>query len=193
MVSERLRSLARLARYLPDRVLHALRRRSPARRLRRLPPPESVLFICLGNICRSPYAAAVARRLVPAGVRVESAGFIGPGRPSPVEAVTAAGERDIDLTPHRSQSVTPEILQSTDLVVVMDQAQRDRIASAWPALAGRTVLLGDFDPEPIARRAIPDPVEQPLEAVRACYARVERCTRALCGLWDERGAGDAGS
>ena len=190
MVSERLRSLARLARYLPDQVLHGRRRRAAPRRLRRLPSPKSVLFICLGNICRSPYAAAMARRLLPAGVKVESAGFIGPGRPSPAEAVAAAGERGVDLAAHRSQSVTPEILRSTDLVVVMDRAQRDRIASAWPALSGRTVLLGDLDPEPIARRAIPDPVEQPLEAFRACYARVERCTRALCSLWDERGAGE---
>jgi len=189
MASQRLRSVARYARYLPDRVLHALRRRSAARRLTRLPPPKVVLFICHGNICRSPYAAAWARRLLPAGTRVESAGFIGQNYPSPVEAVAAAGERGIDLTAHRSQRVTPELLEAAELVVVMDRGQRDRIVSARPQLASRTVLLGDLDPEPIARRAIHDPVFQTVEVFRSTYARVERCTRALCGLWEERGAG----
>ena len=192
MASERPRSVARFVRYLPDRVLHSLRRRSAARRLRRLSPPRGVLFICHGNICRSPYAAAWARLLLSAGTRVESAGFIGQGYLSPAEAVAAAGERGVDLAPHRSQQVTPELLDASDLVVVMDGAQRERILGARPALAGRTVLLGDLDPEPIARRAIYDPVFQSVEVFRATYARVERCTRVLCGLWDERGAGDAG-
>ncbi len=180
--------LARLARHLPDRILHARRRRLATRRLRSLQRPRAILFICHGNICRSPYAAAVARRLLPDPAGIASAGFIGPGRASPPEAIAAARESGIDLTPHRSQLVTPRLLEAADLVLVMDVDQRRRIVAARPALAGRTVLLGDLDPRPITTRAIPDPVNQPVEAFRSCYARVERCSRALSGLWSDAAA-----
>ena len=176
---------ARLARHLPDRMLHRRRRQSAARRLASRPRPAAMLFICHGNICRSPFAEASARRRLPAATRVESAGFIGPDRPSPPEAVAAAAELGMDLTPHRSRVLTPEMLRAADLVLVMDAGQRQRLLLGRPALAERIFLLGDFDPEPIERRAIPDPVEKPVEAFRSCYARIERCTSLLCGLWDQ--------
>ena len=93
VLTDRLKSLARQARRYPERLLHPWRYHAALRRLRRTPPLRSVLFICHGNICRSPYAAAAARRLLPESVAVESAGFIGPDRPSPPEAVAVAAER----------------------------------------------------------------------------------------------------
>jgi protein-tyrosine-phosphatase len=176
---------ARLLRHLPDRLLHGRRRRSAARRVAARGRPATLLFICHGNICRSPYAEASARRRLGAATRVESAGFIGPDRASPAEAVAAASEVGIDLTAHRSRVLTPEMLRAAGLVVVMDAGQRERLLLGRWALADRIVVLGDFDPEPIERRAIPDPVEKPVEAFRSCYARIERCVALLCGLWDE--------
>src|SRR5207245_10184938 len=77
---------ARTARSLPARLLHPLRRWQTRRRLGGRPPPRSIVFVCHGNICRSPYAAAAFSREVPpmfrAGVRIDSAGFVGPGRPA---------------------------------------------------------------------------------------------------------------
>ncbi len=173
-------------------MLHGWRFRSTTRRLAARGRPKSLLFICHGNICRSPYAAASARRHLPPESHVESAGFIGPGRPAPPAAVAAAAEQKIDLTPHRSQLVTAELLQAADLVVVMDAAQRDRLALGRPAIASRLVVLGDLDPAPITRRGIPDPVDQPVDVFRSCYARIERCTTVLCGLWDAARAEPAG-
>lgn len=193
MLADRLRLLARRARDLPDRVLHPWRRQATTRLLARQPLPRAVLFVCHGNICRSPYAAAVARRLLRAGSAVESAGFIGPGRSSPPEAVAVAAERGTDLTPHRSQLVTAEHLLNSDVVVVMDQEQRRRVLAMRPALADRVVLLGDLDPEPITGRAVPDPVDQPIDAFRSSYDRVDRCVRVLAALWREGSAGDAQS
>ncbi len=180
--------LARWARHLPDRMLHARRRKHAGRQLETIGQPRAILVVCHGNICRSPFAAALARQLLPASIKVESAGFIGPGRPSPAEAVTVARESGVDLTAHRSQLVTPQLLEAADLVLVMDSGQRRQIVALRGALAGRTVLLGDLDPQPITRRAIPDPVDQPVEAFRASYARIERCTRALSGLWRDAAA-----
>ena len=77
MVSE----ILRLGRHAPDRLLHPLRRRAARADLTRRVAPSSMLVICHGNICRSPFAAAVLRaRLAGTGVCVESAGFFGPGR-----------------------------------------------------------------------------------------------------------------
>ena len=183
MLIETLKSAARGARHLPDRLLHPWRRRSSLRRLARLPGPGTVLFVCHGNICRSPYAAAVARRLLPATVAVESAGFIDADRPSPPQAITVAGERGLDLSPHRSQVIELGHVREVDLIVVMDSEQRHRLVSSRPELGGRVVLLGDLDPEPITRRTVLDPVEQPAEVFRSCYDRIDRCVDVLAVLW----------
>lgn len=192
VIPESLRALARSARHLPDRLLHSWRRGSLGRRLALRPVPHTILFVCNGNICRSPYAAAVAQRLFTGTVAVESAGFIGPNRPSPPEAVAVAAERGLDLSSHRSKLLTPERLRAADVVVVMDGGQRRRIVRGHGAPAA-LVVLGDLDPQPISRRAIPDPVDQPAEVFRSCYDRIDRCVRELAGLWNEaseRNAGD---
>ena len=179
MLTETLRSIARTVRHFPDRALHPWRRARAARRLARRLVPSRVLFICHGNICRSPYAAAVARTLFPRDIAVDSAGFIGPGRASPDEAVQAARERSADLSKHRSQLLTAEHLSDTDLFVVMDTQQRRRLLRGRHGLRERVALLGDFDPEPIATRTVLDPVERPVEVFRTCYARIDRCVAGL--------------
>jgi protein-tyrosine-phosphatase len=77
-------------------------------------------------------------------------------------------------------------------MVVMDPQQRRHLIAMRPALSDRVVLLGDLDPEPITRRAVPDPVEQPSEVFRSCYDRIERCVRVFAALRRE-GCDDAQS
>src|SRR5262245_48316195 len=116
----------RFLRHLPDRLLHA-RRREAATALLRKSDVTSVLFVCYGNVCRSPYAAAVFARALDAqpdvSVRVASAGFIGPGRNPPDNAVAAAERRGLDVSSHRSQLITPEIIRDASVVVVMAAEQ----------------------------------------------------------------------
>ena len=170
----------RQARGTPERLLHPLRRAAALRRLRRRPPPGIVLFVCHGNVCRSPYAAALLRRLLPSflpgAVRVESAGFVGPGRPCPRWAVEVAAERGLDLSRHQSRLLTPLEVQSAELVVVMDSMQRRLLRMLF---GGDGVVLGDLDPARIERREIEDPVEQAKEAFERSYSRIDRCVRAL--------------
>ncbi|HXY69199.1 MAG TPA: hypothetical protein VEH62_07090 [Gemmatimonadales bacterium] len=170
------------------RLLHRGRRWMTLRRLARRPQPPSLLFLCHGNLCRSPFAAGAARRLLPAYVDVASAGFLAAGRRSPSDAVAAAAELGVDLAGHRSQLITGAHLVNTDLVVVMDREQRRRVLAMRPGLAGRVLLLGDLDPEPGPWRDVPDPVNQPLDAFRSAYARIDRCVRSLVSPWRE-GAG----
>jgi protein-tyrosine phosphatase len=176
MVAELLRRLRRA----PDGVLHALRRRRSLEALRRRPRPASVLVVCHGNICRSPFAAALLRRaLGGSGVRVNSAGFMGPGRPSPAEAVAAAARSGVDLSAHRSQLLTVDSARAADLIVVMDSAQRREICDRFGRREPDVLVLGDLDPQAIDGRTIRDPVNQPLAVFEESYARIERCVREL--------------
>jgi protein-tyrosine phosphatase len=169
----------RRVRRTPEWLLRPLRRRTVVRRLQRRPALRGILIVCHGNVCRSPYAAALLRRMLAASfdaAHVESAGFVLPGRPCPRWAVEVAAQRGVDLSGHRSRVVTPADVRSADLVVVMDASQRDLVRVLF---GGDPVVLGELDPEASERRDIEDPVEQPKEAFERSYARIDRCMRAL--------------
>jgi protein-tyrosine phosphatase len=180
--------LSRL-RGAPDRLLHSLHRRRALAALGRRPAPAAILVVCHGNICRSPFAAALlAGYLAPAGVRVGSAGFLGLNRPCPPEAVTAAAGRGVDLAAHRSRLLTPDAARRADLIVVMDPAQGRAVRERFGRLPRDIVVLGDLDPAPLTRRAIHDPVDQSLEVFEQSYARIERCVVELVQALSARSA-----
>lgn len=180
MADELLMVPARHLRHAPDRLMHPVRRRAARRALRGRRPPSTVLVVCHGNICRSPFAAGLlAQALGPAGVLVASAGFTGPGRAAPAEACIAALRRGVDLSAHRAQLVTPVLVRGAELVVVMDPGQARAMRERFGRGPLDVIVLGDLDPEPIVTRAIHDPVNQPLEAFEESYERIERCARAL--------------
>lgn len=168
---------------MPERLLHARRRRRALDALRRRPVPAMVLVVCHGNICRSPFAAALlARDVAAADVRVESAGFVGPDRACPREAVVVAARWGVDLSGHRSQLLTPDLARGADLIVVMDPAQGRAICDRF-GMSSRAILpLGDLDPLPLATQVILDPVEQGPDVFAKSYQRIERCIGELVAV-----------
>ena len=181
-VSRLLRQLARAVRRTPERLLHPMRRHRALQRLRRNGAPASVLFVCHGNICRSPYAAAVMQAALPSSLRrlrITSAGFIGAGRPVPPEGLAVAGRLGVDLSGHRSAPLTASVVGAAQLVIVMDADQRHEIVQRFGRRAEEVLVLGDCDPQPIDTRTIRDPVEQPVEVFEATYARIDRCISQL--------------
>jgi protein-tyrosine phosphatase len=130
-----------------------------------------VLFICMGNICRSPTAEAVfadlVRRTAPhAGIEVDSAAThdYHIGHPPDRRSVATARRRGIDLSALRSRLLVPEDFARFDLLLVMDeQNRRDALARAPRAAAGggaapaeRVRLLLDYAPQ-LGVREVPDP------------------------------------
>lgn len=123
-----------------------------------------VVFVCAGNRCRSPLAAAfatdlLARRLgvdradlLAAGYRVESAGTdcLGGERATP-EADGAAALWGCDLEGHRSRPLTPTMVEEADEILVMTAVQRASILEFAPDAAGRVRL---FD---LAGKDVADP------------------------------------
>jgi protein-tyrosine phosphatase len=169
-----------------DQLLHPLRRFVLRRRLARADFPRTILFVCHGNVCRSPYAAASfsrsLARAIPDVIRVSSAGFVGPDRAPPAAAIAAALRRGIDLEPHRSSLVLADRVRASDIIVVMsaDQAGaiRRRLGGARPLIA----VLGDLDPHPIESRTVRDPWDGDADTFDTSFGRIDRCVDSLVGL-----------
>lgn len=171
------RGAARWALRLPERLLHPVRRGRARDRLRDARLSGPVLFVCQGNICRSPYAEERFRILARGRFEAASAGLTGPDRPSPETARAVSAERDVDLTGHRSRLVSHPMLGEAGLVVVMEPAQARVLARRF-GHAG-ALVLGDLDPKPVRRRPIRDPIFQPPEVFREVYDRIDRCVEGL--------------
>lgn len=178
-----------------DRRLHRLRRSAALKMLDELRPIESLVFVCKGNICRSPFAEALFVALLPewlrGGCRVSSAGLWGADRPSPDEALRVASTYGIDLTGHRSRTLSREILEGVDLVVVMSSEQMREVVQRFDCPSRRVLILGDLDPEPIKERTIIDPWSHSEAVFEASYARIHRTMEVLVGgvVRGHRGAG----
>nr|WP_282594606.1 hypothetical protein [Halomarina salina] len=104
-------------------------------------------MLCAGNICRSPLAHYyLERRLEEAGIddiTVDSAGMAGRGgRPSPTNAVSVATEHDVDLSPHRSQDVTAQLLADADVAFLMDIRNYRYYMREFPEYAHKFFFLG---------------------------------------------------
>lgn len=172
--------MLRTIRRTPNRLLHARRRTAAQAAISNINPPWRLLVLCHGNICRSPFAAAVLQRdLHGAAVVVESAGFISPGRPSPADAQRAASIRNVNLSHHRSRLITLELARAATVVLVMDERQAQAVVGTYGKPRARVLLLGDFDPQPVDTRSITDPFEKSADVYGLVYERIERCASVL--------------
>ena len=119
-------------------------RKWQARRLKRkLAAARNVLFVCKGNICRSPFAEHLARRVLPAEVEVASSGYWrDTGRRCPTESVEVARGMGIDLSAHRSRLLTSEQVSRADLVLVFDEENLSVVRELHPAATGKLHRIG---------------------------------------------------
>jgi protein-tyrosine-phosphatase len=181
-----LRKALRNALHLIDRILHPLRRRRARRTLERVGPVRSILFICHGNICRSPYAAVAYRQRLPGSLRgaytIDSAGFIGPDRPSPPLALSVAARRGVDLSAHRSALLSREKIANASVVVVMSRVQKKAIQKEFRRAPDSILILGDLDQSPIRTRTITDPYSQTEDIFETSFTRIDRCLEQLTSL-----------
>lgn len=158
------------------------------------PEQISVLFVCLGNICRSPTAEGVFRKLIDeAGlaerIRIDSAGTAGyhEGAPPDARAAAAAAARGIDLGGLQARRVVAEDFEVFDLILAMDEDNLADLRSVAPEGArARLALLLEFAAER-SETAVPDPYyggrngfEQVLDLVsEACAGLFEDLRRRL--------------
>jgi len=105
-------------------------------------------MVCVGNICRSPMAAAVlASRLRALGRpgSVDSAGVaVREGTPADPIARELMRERGLDISRHRARQLTPELLADFELVLVMEEGLKREVEQLHPPARGRVQRLGRF-------------------------------------------------
>jgi protein-tyrosine phosphatase len=136
-----------------------------------------VLIVCTGNTCRSPMAEGVLKTMLrQRGLEgeydVESAGVAAVDwGEATAETREAAWERGIDLTLHRPRQITSQMTREADLILVMNERHRSRIAVIDPHARERTHILRKVaaelkGSEPIGRREIEDPYGGPPSGYR---------------------------
>ncbi len=151
-----------------------------------------ILTVCLGNICRSPAAAAVIRSEAAAAgidVEVDSAGTAAyhVGEPPHPQSVAAGNRRGyrVDGT---ARQLRGDDFTAFDLIVTMDESNLRNVERLRPAGAGaRVVPFRSFDPT-ATDGEIPDPWGKPDTAYEHMYDLIERAARGLvAGLTDGEG------
>lgn len=155
-----------------------------ARAIRAWSDADSLLFVCFGNVCRSPFAERFVVQRLGEDRRAVSAGhYRVSGRLPPGEAVSAAREFGVELKGHRSQVLSRELVDQADAVFVFDDHNYGAVTSEQPEAAERTHLLGALREE--GPLMISDPFGGPPPLYDAVYkqivAAIEAAERARRG------------
>ncbi|GAB4339918.1 MAG: low molecular weight protein arginine phosphatase [Candidatus Abyssubacteria bacterium] len=143
-----------------------------------------MLFLCSGNLCRSPIAEGILKKRLREmniqSVRVASAGTIAlDGEPAAPLAIKAAAERGVDLSRHRARRLTMKVLKEADLVLGMERAHVRQADAILKDEGAKYRLLSEFGPARMHGRDIDDPYGAPYEYFIEAYNTIEQCVNSL--------------
>ncbi len=156
---------------------------------------KTILFICTGNICRSPMAEGIFRHILKGrrrDIQVMSAG-IGAmeGQPPSHYAVQAVKELGIDISKQRSRMLTAELVQQADYIFGMTHSHVDTVLLLYPQAAEKTFLLREFDDTlDIFEKDISDPIGGSYEVYLNCRDQIEQGIASLMRFIEQRRGAD---
>lgn len=148
-------------------------------------PPRtacSFLFVCFGNIMRSPMCEALMKRAVSSWTRdivIVSAGLNAvPGRIAHPWGIAAAKEFGIALENHRAQVLTSEMVTKAEVVFAMDYENMVQLRSRYPEAKDKLYMLGAFGGANLSPE-INDPYYSGEDGTRQCYKMLQICINNL--------------
>ena len=155
--------------------------------------PVNVLFVCTGNICRSPSAEAILRHKAERSglaerLRIDSAG-LGEwhlGHPPDPRATDAVAARGYPMGDQTARAVEPRDFERFDYVIAMDEGHYAQLSDMAPAAAkGRVRLFLEFAPH-AGRKSVPDPYYGDTRGFDAMVDLIEAGTDGLLAEIAER-------
>ena len=140
----------------------------------------SFLFVCYGNLMRSPMAEAMLRHVLRErginGIAVRSAGVHAvPGREAHPWALAVSRELSLPLDQHRAQPVSKELVATSDAIFAMDFENLAELQTLYPAARDKIFLLSAFAEGEQRDREIHDPYFESLDGTRRCYSVLRTC------------------
>ena len=116
---------------------------------------DQILVVCVGNICRSPIAAAILTAYYPEK-HIDSAGLSAlVGHAADAKAVALMATHNIDISAHIAKQIDEALVSQSDLILTMTTSQTKWIESQWPHCRGKTFRIGHWLDKDIA-----DPYQQ---------------------------------
>lgn len=111
---------------------------------------NTILVVCIGNICRSPMAEYFLKQEYP-DLYIESAGISGLNGHAADEKASLCMQRfGIDMSKHIAKKLNAELIKKADLILVMSHNQQKHIEQTWPFAKGKTFRLGHWQSKNIA-------------------------------------------
>src|SRR5215468_2683403 len=144
---------------------------------------RTILFVCTGNVCRSPMAEGIFREALKGrgDYRVLSAGLGAMEGQAPSHyAVQAVRELGIDISNQRSRMLTPELVHEADYIFGMTHSHIDTVMLLYPQAAEKTFLLREFDDTlDFFDKDISDPIGGSYEVYLNCRDQIEQGIASL--------------
>ena len=132
----------------------------------------NVLVVCVGNICRSPMAEALLQQALQ-DTELVFVGSAGLGAlvdfPAAEHAETLMAERGLDISGHRARQLTPDLIKSSDLILVMETGHKRAIDAEDPTARGKVHRLCEWQ-----NKDIPDPFQQPRRGFEEALLLIEQ-------------------
>ncbi|MEM9283714.1 MAG: low molecular weight protein arginine phosphatase [Verrucomicrobiota bacterium] len=132
---------------------------------------QKVLFVCTGNVCRSPMAEGLLRAMVEGSgksIQVHSAGLGAmDGSPPSSHSVEAMAEDGVDISSQRSQMLTPETVEESTHIFGLGSGHAEAIRAYFPESREKTFVLREFIAEEGFDLEVPDPIGGDLDDYRA--------------------------
>ena len=154
--------------------------------------PRRILFICKGNICRSPFAEKLSRKILSDKdldrISVESAGFMAiPSESPPKEAISSALYFGVHLEGHIPIKVDKQMMQNSDMILVMEVAHQNILKNNFHWKKNNIYILplyantkDDYNSKTIYNKYnISDPYGKDEDVFMKCYIQIENCIHGL--------------